>query len=90
MALVLLSLLVLVRALEQELLDVYKRQKCTLPLTAKEQVDIIVTEMALIRVTKDGLVLEELGPEASVEDVVAATDANLIISPNLKRFGVEE
>ncbi|MDI9494821.1 MAG: 3-oxoacid CoA-transferase subunit B [Bacillota bacterium] len=65
-------------------------KKCTLPLTAKEQVDIIVTEMALIRVTKDGLVLEELGPEASVEDVVAATDANLIISPNLKRFGVEE
>jgi acetate CoA/acetoacetate CoA-transferase beta subunit len=65
-------------------------KKCTLPLTAKEQVDIIVTEMALIRVTKDGLVLEELGPEASVEDVVAATDANLIISPTLKRFGVEE
>ena len=51
-------------------------KKCTLPLTAKEQVDIIVTEMALIRVTKDGLVLEELGPEASVEDVVAATDTN--------------
>jgi len=63
---------------------------CTLPLTAKEQVDIIVTEMALMRVTKEGLVLEELGPEATVEDVVAATDASLIISPNLKRFGVEE
>lgn len=65
-------------------------KSCTLPLTAKEQVDIIVTEMALIRVTKEGLVLEELGPEATVEDVVAATDANLIISPNLKRFGAEE
>lgn len=65
-------------------------KQCTLPLTAKEQVDIIVTEMALMRVTKEGLVLEELGPEATVEDVVAATDANLIISPNLKRFGVEE
>ncbi|HPX00324.1 MAG TPA: 3-oxoacid CoA-transferase subunit B, partial [Sedimentibacter sp.] len=52
---------------------------CTLPLTAKGQVDIIVTEMALIRVTKDGLVLEELGPEATVEDVVAATEANLIV-----------
>lgn len=63
---------------------------CTLPLTAKEQVDIIVTEMALMRLTKEGLVLEELGPEATVEDVVAATDANLIVSPNLKRFGVEE
>ena len=65
-------------------------KQCTLPLTAKEQVDIIVTEMGLMRVTKEGLVLEELGPEATVEDVVAATDANLIISPNLKRFGVEE
>ncbi len=65
-------------------------KQCTLPLTAKEQVDIIVTEMALIRVTKEGMVLEELGPEATVEDVVAATEANLIISPNLKRFGVEE
>lgn len=65
-------------------------KQCTLPLTAKEQVDIIVTEMALIRVTKEGLVLEELGPEATVEDVIAATDANLIVSPNLKRFGIEE
>jgi acetate CoA/acetoacetate CoA-transferase beta subunit len=64
-------------------------KQCTLPLTAKEQVDIIVTEMGLMRVTKEGLVLEELGPEATVEDVVAATDANLIVSPNLKRFGVE-
>ncbi|MDD2396433.1 MAG: 3-oxoacid CoA-transferase subunit B [Tissierellia bacterium] len=64
-------------------------KQCTLPLTAKEQVDIIVTEMALIRVTKDGLVLEELGPTATIEDVIAATEANLIISPNLKRFGTE-
>ncbi|MGD9568120.1 MAG: 3-oxoacid CoA-transferase subunit B [Sedimentibacter sp.] len=64
-------------------------KQCTLPLTAKEQVNIIVTEMALIRVTDKGLVLEELGPEATVEDVIAATEANLIISPNLKRFGVE-
>lgn len=65
-------------------------KQCTLPLTAKEQVNIIVTEMALIKVTDKGLVLEELGPEATVEDVIAATEANLIISPNLKRFGLEE
>lgn len=64
-------------------------KQCTLPLTAKEQVDIIVTEMALIRVTKEGMVLEELGPEATVEDVVAATEANLIVSADLKRFGTE-
>ncbi|WP_313339253.1 3-oxoacid CoA-transferase subunit B [Sedimentibacter sp.] len=65
-------------------------KQCTLPLTAKEQVNIIVTEMALIRVTDKGLVLEELGPEATVEDVIAATEAKLIISPNLKRFGLDE
>ncbi len=65
-------------------------KQCTLPLTAKEQVDIIVTEMALMRVTDKGLVLEELGPEATVEDVIAATEANLIISPNLKRFGIDK
>ncbi|WP_312700323.1 3-oxoacid CoA-transferase subunit B [Sedimentibacter sp.] len=65
-------------------------KQCTLPLTAKEQVNIIVTEMALMRVTDKGLVLEELGPEATVEDVIAATEAKLIISPDLKRFGLDE
>lgn len=64
-------------------------KQCTLPLTAREEVDIIVTEMALMRVTDKGLVLEELGPGVTVEDVIAATDANLIISPNLKRFEME-
>lgn len=65
-------------------------KQCTLPLTAKEQVNIIVTEMGLMRVTDKGLVLEELGPEATVEEVIAATDANLIVSPDLKRFGLDD
>jgi len=59
-------------------------KECTLPLTAAGEVDLIITEMAVIEVTKDGLVLKELGPEATVEDVIAATDAELIISPDLK------
>jgi acetate CoA/acetoacetate CoA-transferase beta subunit len=62
--------------------------ECTLPLTAKEQVNLIITEMAVIEVTKDGLVLKELGPEATVEEVVAATGAKLIIPEDVKRFGV--
>lgn len=62
--------------------------ECTLPLTAKEQVNLIITEMAVIEVTKDGLVLKELGPEATVEEVVAATGAKLIIPEDIKRFGV--
>lgn len=59
-------------------------EECTLPLTAAGQVNLIVSEMAVIEVTKNGLVLKELGPEATVEDVVAATKAELIISEDLK------
>ena len=62
---------------------------CTLPLTAKEQVDLIVTELAVIEVAKDGLVLRELGPEATIEDVQQATGAPLIIPENIGRFGLE-
>ena len=59
-------------------------KECNLPLTAVGEVDLIVTEMAVIIVTKEGLVLKELGPEATVEDVQAATGAELIICENLK------
>ncbi len=62
--------------------------ECTLPLTAKEQVNLIITEMAVIEVTKEGLVLKELGPEATVEEVQAATGAKLIIPEDIKRFGI--
>ncbi|MGC3993134.1 MAG: 3-oxoacid CoA-transferase subunit B [Propionicimonas sp.] len=56
---------------------------CTLPLTAMACVDLIVTEMGVIQVTPDGLVLVEINPDLSVEDVVAATAAPLTISPTL-------
>lgn len=62
---------------------------CTLPLTAKEQVNLIITELAVIEVTKDGLVLRELGPEATVEEVKQATGTPLIIPENISRFGIE-
>ncbi|MCD8301189.1 MAG: 3-oxoacid CoA-transferase subunit B [Clostridiales bacterium] len=57
---------------------------CTLPLTAQGQVNMIVTEMAVIDVTPDGLVLKEYNPEFTVEQIQAATEAELIISPDLK------
>jgi 3-oxoacid CoA-transferase subunit B len=57
---------------------------CTLPITGLRVVHNIATEMAWIRVTQSGLVLEELAPEFSVEDVQAATEAPLIVSPELK------
>src|SRR5262249_33442147 len=59
-------------------------RKCTLPLTGSHVVDTIVTEMAYIRVTPSGLVVEELAPGMTLEDVQKATEAELLASPNLK------
>src|SRR5947208_9628318 len=59
-------------------------RKCTLPLTGLKVVDTIATEMAYIRVTRDGLVLEESAPGLPAEDVQKATEARLIVSPGLK------
>jgi len=61
-------------------------RKCTLPLTGLKVVDTIVTEMAYIKVTSIGLVLEEIAPGLSPEDVQKATEASLKISPNLKQM----
>jgi 3-oxoacid CoA-transferase subunit B len=62
-------------------------KKCTLPLTGVRVVDTIATEMAYIRVTKDGLVLEEVASGLTPEDVQKATEAKLIVSPKLKVMG---
>jgi len=60
------------------------RKKCTLPLTGLKVVDTIVTEMAYIRVSPTGLVLEEVAPGLTADDVQPATEAKLSISPTLK------
>jgi 3-oxoacid CoA-transferase subunit B len=59
-------------------------KKCTLPLTGLKVVNTIVTEMAYITVTPQGLVLEEVAAGLTAEDVQKATEAKLIVSPNLK------
>jgi len=58
--------------------------KCTLPLTGVKVVDTIVTEMAYIRVTPEGLLLEEIAPGLAAEDVQRATEAKLRVSPQLR------
>ena len=59
-------------------------EKCTLPLTAEKCVDEIITEMGVMDVTPEGIVLKELHPDYSLEDIQAATGCKLIISPDLK------
>ena len=59
-------------------------KKCTLPLTGVKVVNTIVTEMAYIQVTPHGLVLEEIAPGLTADDVQKATQPTLIISPELK------
>jgi len=54
-------------------------KKCTLPLTGVEVVDHIVTELAFIDVTPEGLVLRELAPDATFEQVQSLTEPNLLV-----------
>lgn len=53
--------------------------KCTLPLTSLRRVDLVVTDLAVIAPTEEGLVLLEHAPGVAVADVVAATAARLVI-----------
>lgn len=54
-------------------------KKCRLPLTAKAEVDLIVTELCVIEVTKEGLVLREINKDTTIEEVISLTEATLII-----------
>jgi acetate CoA/acetoacetate CoA-transferase beta subunit len=63
-------------------------KRCKLPLTAPKQVDLIVTEMGVMEVTDKGILLTEINPEYTVEDVQEATEAKLIISDNLKNMEI--
>ena len=59
-------------------------KKCKLPYTAVKCITKIITEMGVMEVTPEGLVLTEYNPEFTVEQIQAATEATLIISPELK------
>lgn len=61
-------------------------EACTLPLTGEKVVDTIITELAVMRVTAEGLVLEELGPDATVEQVQRLTGTALIVSEPVRRM----
>ena len=61
-------------------------RKCTLPISAINAVDLIVTEMGVIEVTHEGFVLMEQNPDFTLEEIQAATGAPLIISAALKQM----
>jgi 3-oxoacid CoA-transferase subunit B len=63
-------------------------RKCTLPLTGVGVVDLIVTELAVIEVTPDGLLLREIAEDMTAEAVQKLTEARLRVAPDLKKIAV--
>jgi 3-oxoacid CoA-transferase subunit B len=61
-------------------------RRCTLPLTGLKVVDTVITEMGFFRVTPEGLLLEELAPGISIEQVRQATAAKLRVSEDLRTW----
>ncbi|SDO47555.1 acetate CoA/acetoacetate CoA-transferase beta subunit [Paenibacillus sp. yr247] len=59
------------------------KKQCDLPLTARECVKLIITEMAVMEVTDKGLLLKEIMSPYTVEDVVSHTEASLLIPENI-------
>jgi 3-oxoacid CoA-transferase B subunit len=56
---------------------------CTYPLTAKGVVNLIVTDLAVISVTPEGLLLKEVAPGLTADDIQSVTEPKLIVSPQL-------
>lgn len=63
-------------------------KKCTLPLTGVEVVDLIVTDLAVIEVTPKGLLLREVAPGVTPEDVQKVTEATLLRAPDVKTVSI--
>lgn len=61
-------------------------QECSLPITAPQAVALIVTDLAVIEVTSEGLVLREVAPGWTAEEVQALTETNLAVDSNLKEI----
>jgi len=61
-------------------------KQCTLPLTAAGQVNLIITEMGVMEITPEGILLTEINPEFSIEQIQEVTEAKLLISNELKKM----
>lgn len=63
-------------------------KRCTLPLTSTRPVSLIVTEMAVIEPTRDGLVLREIADGVTIDEVKEATEASLLVPPYVPEMGL--
>lgn len=61
-------------------------KKCSMDLTGRECVNVIITDLAVIEVTKNGLLLKEIAPGWSSEEIQALTEPTLVVSPDLKEI----
>ncbi len=63
-------------------------RKCTLPLTGVGVVDTIITELGVMRITPEAIILDEIAPGVSVDEVQNATEASLLVNPRLRVMGI--
>jgi len=63
-------------------------KKCRLPLTAKGEANLIVTDLAFMERTEKGLVLRETAPGVTVEEVLSKTEAELIVPDDVKEMEI--
>jgi acetate CoA/acetoacetate CoA-transferase beta subunit len=63
-------------------------KRCSLPLTSVRRVDLVVTELAVIEPTSEGLMLKEVAPGVSRDRVLAATEASLIVPPRVPEMSI--
>lgn len=63
-------------------------KKCELPLTAHKEVDMIITERCVFEVKEDGLLLTDINPMFTIDDIKASTGADFIVSSKLKEMDV--
>jgi acetate CoA/acetoacetate CoA-transferase beta subunit len=63
-------------------------KRCNLPLTSVRRVDLLVTELAVIEPTEEGLVLREVAPGVTKDQVIAATEASLIVPEQVPEMAI--
>jgi acetate CoA/acetoacetate CoA-transferase beta subunit len=64
-------------------------KKLGLPITSNRRVDLIVTDMAVIEPTDNGLVLKEVAPGVKVQEVISATEAALIVDGMVPEMDID-